>query len=80
MESNEELNSTASTLDIVYKEAHYADITNIIEFSPEKVSFLFDYISKKIEILYNTGRGRKRTVSAKNALFMYLTLVKHGDQ
>lgn len=50
------------------------------KFSPKNVSSFTAATAKKIEVLYSTGRGCKTTVSGEDAIFMSLSVVKHGGQ
>lgn len=77
---NEQFNSNAPLFDQFYDEGGREGIKGLINFTPEEFETLWATAETHVLPRYNTGRGQRSKVTAKDALFCTMTVLKHGGQ
>jgi len=77
--SDEECDSESPIFDAFYDGGGSQSIVQMTNFSAAEFQVLWDSFSDHILENYNVGRGRRKAVKPRDAIFMILAVAKHGD-
>ena len=78
--SDEESDSNSPIYDSFYDQGGPEAIKSMTNFGPPQFTDIWLAVSTFVSANWNTGRGRKTKVEAKDVLFMMMTVLKHGQQ
>lgn len=79
-DSDEECDSRSPITDLFYEKGGNQAIVQMSNFNRQELDGIYDIISDHVSTHYNVGRGRKSPFTAKDMLFMVLTVLKCGGQ
>ena len=78
VESDDENDSDCPIFDLFYDSGGSRSIVKMTNFTPRKFLAIWNAVSGDVMQKWNVGRGRKSQYTGKDALFMLLTVLKHG--
>lgn len=77
---NDDADSNAPLFDAFYEEGGNDAIKGMISFYPSEFETIWTSVEDFVLPRYNTGRGQRSVVKPKDALFITMTVLKHGGQ
>ena len=78
--SDDDADSPCPLFDTFYNEGGAEAIRSMTNVLPRNFELLWNHLSEYVTQTYNVGRGQRSKVSGKDALFITMTVLKHGGQ
>lgn len=80
IDSDEDSDSPCPVFDLFLNDGGPAAIISMTNFSPSEFEQIWAHLGDFVCKNYNVGRGKKYSTGGKDALFMTITVLKHGGQ